>query len=573
MSGKKWTEEQRIAARSRQTGRVYPKSPESIAKAARLAERRAAPKEPRGKRGKFNLAYAEKAMELYRHYGIHPIDWVVDKFGENYKMTLQHRDYWEKLGRLIEVKLKLANGEKLTEEEKADYGGKIGISIMAGQGVGKDCVGALTNLFFLDCFPYPKVLNTSPSWNALQDTLWAEIGKWRRKSNKLNPDDPNSLTEFEHKFDYKSEKIYYKHLRDKNKEWFSAARTVATNSSPEEQAETLSGRHEDYMLFVIDEASGVPDAVFKPLEGSLTGIVNIALLLFNPTRTSGFALNTHSGDSKRWITLRWNAEESELVNQEHCRILADKYGKDSNPYRIRVLGLPPIADTNTLIPYDWIHDAIDRPLLIPDNTPVIKGLDCGAGGDKSVICTRKGGKIYPLKRNNTKDSRELMDWVKYDFLQDEASILFGDVIGVGWAVVGGLKSELRGGKIRGVDSRGKADNDERFYNKRAEAYWNVREAFEEKTISIPNDPDLIDQLSILKTKTDNKGRLMIGGKEDIKKAIGHSPDESDALALCYAKKTEFLCQKEVEDEEEKMERIREEKMEKRRPSSYPWMGA
>ena len=313
------------------------------------------------------------------------------------------------------------------------------------------------------------------------------------------------------------------------------AATVNPNSSSEEQAKSLTGRHEDYYLAIIDEAIGVPEPALMALEETMTGKVNIMIMIFNPFRSRGYAIDSQYKDVDKWVALRWNAEECERVTQESIDTKL-KYGKESNPYRVGVLGLPPISDQSTLIPWDWIQDAIDREMEIPEGTPLILGADFGAGGDNSVIAPKRGGKIYPFRRNKTQDSNELEDWAINSFYALEADAFFGDVIGIGWHVVGRIRKVLGGHKVRAVDSRNKAKREDLFFNKRAENYWTLRGEFENNLISIPDDENLIDQLSVIRKTEDNRGRIQIIKKSEIKKELkeGGSPDEADALATCYA---------------------------------------
>ena len=44
---------------------------------------------------------------------------------------------------------------------------------------------------------------------------------------------------------------------------------------------------------------------------------------------------------------------------------------------------------------------------------------------------------------------------------------------------------------------------ERFSNKRAEGYWLLREAFESQSIMIPDDDELVQELTSLKYKVVN----------------------------------------------------------------------
>lgn len=56
------------------------------------------------------------------------------------------------------------------------------VSVRSGQGVGKTGVEAAIALWFLSCFPFPKVVCTAPTRQQLHDVLWAEISKWQDKS-------------------------------------------------------------------------------------------------------------------------------------------------------------------------------------------------------------------------------------------------------------------------------------------------------------------------------------------------------------------------------------------------------
>ncbi|KKK71067.1 hypothetical protein LCGC14_2917640, partial [marine sediment metagenome] len=70
------------------------------------------------------------------------------------------------------------------------------------------------------------------------------------------------------------------------------------------------------------------------------------------------------------------------------------------------------------------------------------------------------------------------------------------------------------------------------FNKRAEMYWRLREQFERGTISLPDDPDLQDQLGAMRCEF-VKSKVKIVDKKKIMHEIGHSPDEAEALALTY----------------------------------------
>ncbi len=66
-----------------------------------------------------------------------------------------------------------------------DISGNPRVSVRSGQVVGKTGLEATVALWFLLCFPFPKVICTAPTRRQLHDVLWAEISKWQEKSPLL----------------------------------------------------------------------------------------------------------------------------------------------------------------------------------------------------------------------------------------------------------------------------------------------------------------------------------------------------------------------------------------------------
>ena len=59
------------------------------------------------------------------------------------------------------------------------------VAIKSGQGVGKTGLEAVALLWFLTCFPYPRVVATAPTKQQLHDVLWSEVAKWQERSPLL----------------------------------------------------------------------------------------------------------------------------------------------------------------------------------------------------------------------------------------------------------------------------------------------------------------------------------------------------------------------------------------------------
>ena len=53
------------------------------------------------------------------------------------------------------------------------------------------------------------------------------------------------------------------------------------------------------------------------------------------------------------------------------------------------------------------------------------------------------------------------------------------------------------------------------------------------TISIPDDPELVAELSTIQYTYTSKGLIQLEPKEQLKKRLKRSPDKADALVLAY----------------------------------------
>lgn len=60
------------------------------------------------------------------------------------------------------------------------------VAIKSGQGVGKTGMEAVALLWFLCCYPYPRIVATAPTKQQLHDVLWSEVSKWMSKSPLLS---------------------------------------------------------------------------------------------------------------------------------------------------------------------------------------------------------------------------------------------------------------------------------------------------------------------------------------------------------------------------------------------------
>jgi hypothetical protein len=406
------------------------------------------------------------------------------------------------------------------------------VSVRSGHHIGKDTTAAGAVWWFLETRPFPKIICTANTKEQLYDVLWAEMSKWQRKSERLQT-----------VFEWTKEKIFHKGASE---EWWAVARTA-------QKGEALQGRHADHQLVVIDEASGIDESVFEASSGLMSGENVYVLMISNPTRNNGFFRRTHTEKGRKlWHTLHFSSLESPFCGKDWIEFMKESYGERSNVYRVRVLGEFPTSDEDAVIPLDWVEDATERSFE-EGYEPLILGLDVGAGGDLSVLIPRRGATVYPPKIYNTPDTIQLAKIVAGEAEEMGADIICVDPIGIGKGTFDFLMGTgVCGGRVYPVDVRKKSY--EPGYNRlRDELWWRARKQFEQGTVSLPDDPNLMLELSSVKYKVESQ-KVKVDDKRAMKKEIGHSPDRADALCLTYYIDDNIAIH-EVEDEEEEARKI------------------
>jgi hypothetical protein len=412
------------------------------------------------------------------------------------------------------------------------------VTVRSGQGVGKTALEAALIIWFLCCRPNSRVVCTAPTRQQLHDVLWSEVAKWLETSKVKNL------------LKWTKTKIY---MIGQEKRWFATARTAT-------KPENMQGFHEDHMLFIVDEASGVKDNIMEAIFGTLTGDDNKMLMCGNPTRTSGFFYDSHHKDRGTYKAHRVSSRDSKRTNKKNIEMFENKYGKDSDVVRVRVGGEFPRSEPDTFIPLELAETATAREvyvqildedtgtweLNIPDTAELEIGVDVARFGDDETIIAPRIGAMVPYIRHYSKnDTMVTAGWVLItakkcmeQFGRPRCTVKIDDD-GVGGGVTDRVREVVReeGLNITVVDCHngGKAVDSEHYENWGTEAWATVRDLLLSGDIQIPNDEDLIGQLSTRKYSVTSKGKVILESKKEMKKRGLRSPDRADALILAFAK--------------------------------------
>ena len=394
-------------------------------------------------------------------------------------------------------------------------------SIRSGHGVGKSAFLSWCILWFtVTHFPC-KVPCTAPTMHQIEDVLWGELALWRRKMKYGLAD----------MFEVTSDRMYLKAAPD---ECYAVARTAR-----QENPDALQGFHSENILFLIDEASGVCDEIFQPLEGALSTPGAMSIMCGNPTKCRGYFYDSHHRNRAHFNTVKVSCHDSTRVSPAYIEKMKAQYGEESNVYRVRVLGEFPLEDADVLIPLSIILPARGRDVQVTNCRPVW-GCDIARYGEcLNALAKRQGNHLLePVKTwGNTSlmatVGRIVAEYEDTDQNERPHEILV-DVCGMGAGVVDRLLEldiPVRG--INAGEAPPKRDA-KRLSRMRDWLWWQGREWFQRMDCRIPLDEHLMGELSDVHYTLNSSGKITAESKKDMLERGVPSPDRADAFLLTFA---------------------------------------
>ena len=428
------------------------------------------------------------------------------------------------------------------------------IAIKSGHGVGKSGLFPYVGYWLLFCRIPVKVVITAPTKHQLYDIAWPEFAILKRYM----------LPEFAEQLSWIGDKISLKGAED---ECFIIPRT-----SRKEVPEALQGLHGENIALLIDEASGVHDQMFIVGEGMLTTESTYVVAASNPTRRKGWFFNLFNKDrafqEKYWALKTISCLESSLVTKEYIQYMKDKYGEDSDTYRVRVLGEFPKIDADSYINEEIVRNSVNREI---EAQPFyeIWGLDVARKGNNKTVLTRRNGRklieqIVWSKLDTMQICGRVVDL--YDEARESNNIpnsINIDIIGVGSGVYDRL-SEL-GLPVVAVHSGSESSSKDTHLNYRMDLWADMRDWFE-GVASIPEDDELIDQICSVPAMFSSSGKMRMATKDELITLGVTSPDKADSLMLTFADR-DMVRDSLVEEVKEQTKRYSH----KRRVANGTWM--
>jgi hypothetical protein len=456
----------------------------------------------------------------------HPVDWIEQRLGEY---------VWSKQRDIVHS----VRDHRYT-------------AVKSCHGIGKSHIAARLVAWWVESHPPGQafVVTTAPTGAQVAAVLWRYIRQVHARGNLQG--------------------------RTNQTQWYlpllGSEHLVAMGRKPPDHgADAFQGIHARFVLVIFDEADGVPPSLWNSGTSLVSNEESRFLAIGNPVNPasefsevckpgSGYnVIKISAFDSPNFTDeLCPEAVAAELISETYVNEMERKWGDEHPQYVSRVLAEFPSISEGGLIPYAWVKAAMDRSLR--PGGPVQLSMDVGAGGDSSVRMLREGNVIRLHSQDRDPDTMASTGKLIAAIKETNAEVAKVDEIGIGKGVAD-RSAEIAAdqeedsitrsaaAKVRGVNiGRGtigrptpkqtqkEADEVARasFANLRAQAYWELRERFQEGTIDIdPEDEDLAAQLCDLRYKRTSASKIQIESKDDMRRRGRPSPDKADAVMLAF----------------------------------------
>jgi hypothetical protein len=440
------------------------------------------------------------------------------------------------------------------------------ISIDAGHNVGKTRLGAGLVSHFFDSFSPSIIYCFAPSGEQINDLLFKFIRKDRR--NKPLPGEVMDEPRIKYKEDH-------------------FVKGKATDNATGTGTERTHGQHGEFLMFVLDEAEGIPAFVWEAVRSMASGGICIVLILRNPRTTTCEAHKVRKEPQTAKFRISCLDHPNVIHDRElipggvgrdyvesmlrKCEVVAEHSEEDHTftiPWRPgviykpslvcmwRVLGRASSKGTDdAFCSPDRYEAACERePYDGDDMTFASVGVDAARyGNDLGTIYVRHAGRVRKEKEIAGQDGYPYYIGAKAVCLKLRAegvrrvSVRVDGGGGWGSTCIDNLRRDLELQekldelRVFEVHNNGTPHDEDKYADLVTEMYFYGAEALKALRLDSPSpnlEQDLCERKFTYVIKTSgNKTRLdlkQLVPKEKFKKLFHRSPDDGDGFVLAVA---------------------------------------
>jgi hypothetical protein len=428
------------------------------------------------------------------------------------------------------------------------------VAVSSGHKVSKSHTAAGIALWYYCSYPDARVIMSSTTARQVDQILWRELRIMRARSGRCTAckeQDPDG------------------HLIPKpcphsaiiDGDLGELARTGLKSEDFREivgftarEAEAVAGVSGRNLLYIIDEASGVPDVIFEAIEGNKAGGAR-SVLFGNPTRNDGEFFDAFHSKAHLYKTLRVSSEETPnvvtgrivvpgLATREWIEEKREEWGEDSALYSVRVRGRHATHEEGKAFSLHAIASSEQRWAETPEAGRLFIGVDPAGEsgmGDETALCARRGLKqlaAVQTYRGLTDEQHvaRIVGLINQHALPRETPVVVVDREGpIGNKLYSSLfvlaSKTPAPFDLVGVRASERAVRQPKIYERiRDELVANLAQWLRDGG-AIVEDVKLEAEMHAPEWTQTVTGRLRITSKDIVRKMIGRSPDRMDALAL------------------------------------------
>lgn len=418
------------------------------------------------------------------------------------------------------------------------------VAVPSTHGIGKSFTASVATARFLAKHPpgTARVVTTAPTNTQVKAVLWNEINQLHSRAEGRLPGRVNQT------------------------EWWIGPYLAAFGRKPSDYASsTFQGIHAEHILIILDEADAIPADLWTQVEVLATNSGAKILAIGNPVDPQSIFAKViteskvpkEDGRNNGWHVVHVPAWETpnlsgevvpasvarSLITAEFVEARRREWGEDSALWKARIAAVHPDESEMTVVRLADVEAALRG--LDDDEGETVKrrlrfedvqlGIDIAASerGDETVIRERRGKLMGRRWSIRSSEPEEISDLIVLAQAQSGASLLHIDATGVGFGFLGDIKRRIPGVHVAPFYAAASAEDTKQFTNRRSEAHWYMRELLRHRGIDfsdMDNASETTTQLMAIRYSI-AKGKIQVELKDEIRKRLGRSPDDSDALLL------------------------------------------
>jgi len=420
------------------------------------------------------------------------------------------------------------------------------VAVASGHKVGKSLTDAFVAIWFYCCFEEARVIMSSVTSRQVDQILWREVRKLHRHALKPIGGELHELARSGLKAPDFREIVGF------------TAR----------EAEAVAGISGKNLLYIIDEASGVPKDIFEAIEGNRAGGAHI-LLTSNPTQPDGEFFDAFHdrretpSNPSGFHCIQISSEDSPnvragrivipgLATREWVEEKRREWGEESDLFSVRVKGAFVRREEGRVVSLHTIELAEQRWRDMVTEGGLVIGLDPagdGVDGDETVYAPRRGLKVLELvgRRGLTPDGilvnllgvirEHRVGTERVRVVLDREGAIGSEVYGTIKAYLAQFPEDSRPFEVIPIRASDRALRQADVWDRMRDALWGNLARWLRPLDSngeggaIPEHDKLAADLHAPEWIEGPHGRRKVTAKVDLRKKLGRSPDYADAIAL------------------------------------------